>query len=168
MSRLIKSGIDKQIKISVAEQRLYLLANSQVVKNYLVSTASNGVGELNGSGCTPRGKHKIRLKIGYGCDVNTVFQGRRPTGEIYTPELASKFPHRDWILSRIIWLTGIEPGTNRGGQVDTLKRYIYLHGCPDKEPMGNPKSHGCIRMRNQDIIELFELVDNNMPVYISD
>ena len=168
MQRLIKSDIDKQIKVSIAKQTLYLLENDRVLKKYSVSTAYNGVGELNGSGCTPRGKHKIRLKIGYDCDVNTVFQGRRPTGETYSPELATKFPDRDWILSRIIWLTGIESGINRGGEVDTLKRFIYLHGCPDKEPMGKPYSHGCIRMRNHDIIELFELVENNMLVDIAD
>ncbi len=168
MSRLSKSAIGRQIKVSIEKQTLYLVEDSQVIKQYLVSTASKGAGELNGSGCTPRGRHKIRLKIGYGCNTNTVFQGRRPTGEIYSPELALKFPDRDWILSRIIWLTGIESGINRGGQVDTLKRYIYLHGCPDKEPMGTPQSHGCIRMRNEDIIELFDLVENNMTVDIAD
>ncbi len=133
-----------------------------------ISTAFNGAGEANGSGCTPRGRHQIRIKIGQGCPGGSVFQGRRPTGEIYTAELARKYPDRDWILSRILWLTGCERGRNRGGQTDTLKRFIYIHGTPDTEPMGQPLSHGCIRMRNTDIIELFDLVENSMPVIIQD
>ena len=92
--------------------------------------------------------------------------GRRHTGEIYTPELARQFPERDWILSRILWLCGLEPGKNRGGSVDTMRRYIYIHGTPDSEPMGVPKSHGCIRMRNQDVIRLFDMVTPGTPVLI--
>jgi hypothetical protein len=161
------STSSRHIEISLAKQQLRLLENNAVIRQYSISSALNGPGEKNASGCTPRGEHKIRIKIGHGCDANTVFQARRPTGELYSAELAKKFPERDWILSRIIWLTGTQSGINRGGEVDTLRRYIYLHGCPDSEPMGVPCSHGCIRMRNEDIIDLFELVDAGMPVLIS-
>jgi L,D-transpeptidase YbiS len=103
---------------------------------YPVSTARNGPGERRGSGCTPRGWHRIRIKIGAGLPLDTVFVGRRPTGEIYGPELAARHPERDWILTRILWLTGLEPGRNRGGECDTLRRFIYIHGCPDTAPDG--------------------------------
>lgn len=125
---------------------------------YSISTARNGAGEQNGSNCTPRGRHIIRAKIGAGCPENTVFVGRRPTGEIYSPELKEKFPKRDWILTRILWLSGCEVGFNRLGSVDTMRRYIYIHGTPDSVPMGVPASHGCILMRNRELIELFDKV----------
>jgi len=119
-----------------------------------------------GSGCTPRGQHRIRIKIGKGQPESAVFVGRRPTGEYYNPGLGKTYPERDWILCRILWLTGIEFGRNRGGQRDSLRRYIYIHGCPDHEPMGEPRSHGCIRMRNQDLIKLFDLVEAGVMVDI--
>lgn len=119
-----------------------------------------------GSGCTPLGRHVIQAKIGNGCPAGAVFVGRRPTGEVYTPDLAKQFPHRDWILSRILWLKGCEPGRNRYGRVDTMRRHIYIHGCPDSEPMGTPLSHGCIRMRNADVIELFDLAAAGTTVLI--
>lgn len=134
--------------------------------SYSVSTALNGPGETEGSGCTPRGKHRIRIKIGAGSASGSVFVGRRPTGEIYDTDLSENNPDRDWILSRILWLTGLEPGKNRGGRVDTLRRYIYIHGTPDTEPMGLAKSHGCIRMRNSDVIDLFDRVENGDRVEI--
>ena len=133
---------------------------------YPVSTGLNGVGELQGSGCTPCGLHRVRLRIGAGCPVGTVFRGRRPTGEVYGPELAAAYPERDWILTRILWLTGCETGRNRGGCVDTLRRFIYIHGCPDSAPMGAPRSHGCIRMRNADLVELFDATPAGTPVEI--
>ena len=129
-----------------------------MLKQYLISSAKNGVGELNGSFCTPRGRHIIRAKIGAGQPLNAVFIERRPTGEVYSPELAGHSPGRDWILTRILWLSGCEPGFNRLGKVDTMRRAIYIHGSPDTAEMGKPGSHGCIRMRNQDIVELFDLV----------
>ncbi|TBW59637.1 L,D-transpeptidase [Marinobacter halodurans] len=135
---------------------------------YPVSTAANGPGEANGSGCTPRGEHYIRACIGAGAPRCTVFRGRRPTGEIHTPELASACPDRDWILSRILWLCGREPGRNRGGDVDSMRRYIYIHGTPDTEPMGTPASHGCVRMRNDDVIALFERVLPGTAVTITE
>jgi lipoprotein-anchoring transpeptidase ErfK/SrfK len=135
-------------------------------KTYSVSTAKNGPGEKNGSFCTPRGKHIVRAKIGAGQPVNTVFVRRRPTGETWSPELHAKYPGRDWMLTRLLWLSGCEPGFNRLGDVDTMRRYIYIHGSPDTAEMGKPGSIGCIRMRNRDIVELFERVPPYTPVEI--
>jgi hypothetical protein len=156
----------RRILIHVPTQTLSLLERGRVLARYPVSTGLNGVGELNGSGCTPRGLHRVRLRIGAGCPVGTVFRARRPTGEIYGPDLAAACPDRDWILTRILWLTGCEPGRNRGGCVDTLRRFIYIHGCPDSAPMGEPRSHGCIRMRNLDLVELFDATPLGIPVEI--
>ena len=135
-------------------------------KTYSVSTAKNGPGEKNGSFCTPRGSHIVRAKIGGGQPVNTVFVRRRPTGEIWSPELHAKYPGRDWMLTRLLWLSGCKPGFNRLGEVDTMRRYIYIHGSPDTAQMGTPGSIGCIRMRNPDIVELFERVAPYTPVEI--
>jgi len=148
-----------RILVHLDTQTLDLLEGDRVVARYPVSTGSNGPGEARDSGCTPRGRHRVRLRIGAGCPANTVFVGRRPTGEIYSAGLAAQEPDRDWILTRVLWLTGTEPGRNRGGRVDTLRRYIYIHGCPDAALLGAPLSHGCIRMRNADLIALFEQVD---------
>jgi len=148
-----------RININIKLQLLDLVDyNGNCLKQYLISSAKNGVGELNGSFCTPRGRHIIRAKIGAGQPLNAVFIERRPTGEVYSPELAGRSPGRDWILTRILWLSGCEPGYNRLGKVDTMRRAIYIHGSPDTAEMGKPGSHGCIRMRNQDIVELFDLV----------
>lgn len=158
-----------RILIRIPDQTLELLdEQGEVLHRYPVSTASNGPGEQCGSNCTPRGKHVVRAKIGAGMPSGTVFVGRRPTGEIHTPELAAANPGRDWILSRILWLSGMEPGFNRLGDVDTMRRYIYIHGCPDSAPMGVPRSIGCIRMRNADIIELFDMLPAGTPVEICD
>jgi L,D-transpeptidase YbiS len=127
-------------------------------KTYSVSTAKRGAGEKNGSFCTPRGKHIVRAKIGAGQPVGAVFVRRRPTGEVWSPELDAKYPGRDWILTRILWLSGREKGKNRLGDVDTMRRYIYIHGAPDRAEMGKPGSIGCVRMHNKDIVELFERV----------
>ncbi len=147
-----------RIEVDIGAQTLTLLQGPQPLRQWRVATAKNGPGERLGSECTPRGRHLIRAKIGQGCPVNTVFVARRPTGEIYSPELERRFPGRDWILTRILWLSGLEPGFNRLGECDTMRRYIYIHGCPDSHPMGIPSSHGCIKMRNADIIELFDRV----------
>lgn len=157
------------IHISIARQTLTLFDGAgQVLARYPVSTASRGAGELRGSYCTPRGKHLIRARIGAGQPINTVFVARRPSGEVYSPELAAAFPERDWILTRILWLSGCELERNRLGPVDTMRRYIYLHGCPDTAPLGVPESHGCIRMRNEDIVELFDRVPVYTPVEITE
>lgn len=153
------------ILIDVSRQQLKLVGTPYV---YSISTALNGVGEKEGSGCTPRGQHVISDKIGANEPINTVFVGRVPTGEIYSAALAAMHPKRDWILSRIMWLNGCEPGFNQGDGCDSHARYIYIHGTPDTEPMGVAQSHGCIRMRNTDVIELFELVDVGTRVEINE
>lgn len=146
----------RRVLIELEHQRLSLWAGDSLVLEAAVSAALKGPGERLGSGCTPRGLHRVRIRIGAGCPPGTVFVGRRPTGEIYGPALAALFPNRDWILTRILWLTGLEPGRNRGGEVDTLRRFIYIHGCPATAPMGVPGSHGCIRMRDPDLLRLFD------------
>lgn len=156
-----------RIRISLPQQTLELHdERGTLLRRYPVSTAKNGAGEQSGSFRTPRGKHIVRAKVGAGETVNTVFVGRRPTGEMWTPQLAKQFPDRDWILTRILWLSGKEPGRNRLGEVDTMRRYIYLHGSPDTVPMGAPGSIGCVRMRNNDILELFDMVPLYTPVEI--
>jgi lipoprotein-anchoring transpeptidase ErfK/SrfK len=157
----------KRIEISIPQQSLELLEGRRVIRRYPVSTAKNGPGEQNGSLCTPRGRHIVRAKIGTGQPPGAVLVRRRPTGEIWTPALHAQSPGRDWILTRILWLSGCEPGRNRLGKVDTMRRYIYIHGSPDTAAMGQPGSIGCIRMRNADVIELFDLVPPYTPVDIS-
>lgn len=156
------------LHISLADQCLYGFADGRLLLRLPVSTASNGPGELNGSGCTPRGLHQVRAKIGEGLPLGAVLRGRRWTGEVWSPALAAQFPDRDWILTRILWLSGCEPGYNRMGPVDTFRRYIYLHGTPDSEPMGIALSHGCIRLRNADLLELFPRVPAGCAVYIGE
>jgi len=158
--------MNRHIDIDIGQQRLRLYAGEQLLHDYPVSTALAGAGEQQGSGCTPRGRHRVRIKIGAGCAPGSVFVGRRHSGEVYSPALAAAAPARDWILTRILWLSGLETGRNRGGDHDTLRRFIYIHGTPDSEPMGEPRSHGCVRMRNADIIELFEQVPVGCPVDI--
>jgi len=158
-----------KLLISVASQRMSVLDDQgRVLCRYPVSTAKAGVGEISGSYQTPRGHHVIRAKIGAGQPENTVFVRRRPTGEIWTSELAEQFPGRDWILTRILWLSGCQPGFNRLGCVDTMRRYVYIHGSPDAAEMGVPGSHGCVRMRNADIVELFERVPCYTAVEITE
>ena len=157
-----------KIKVNITAQTLELLSGSgDTWRRYRVSTALNGAGEEAGSFCTPRGRHVIRAKIGAGQPANTVFVRRRATGEIYTPQLSAQYPGRDWILTRILWLSGCEPGYNRLGTCDTMRRYIYIHGTPDEREMGKPASHGCVSMRNADLLELFELVSVGDMVHIS-
>lgn len=157
------------IEISIPQQTLTLFDdNGGQVARYAVSTAANGVGCVKNSGCTPLGTHIIRAKIGDGAVENTVFVGRRPTGEIFTPALKLQFPERDWILTRILWLSGTEPGKNRLGNVDTMQRYIYIHGTPDETELGVPGSHGCVRMRNADLVDLFDRVPVGATVNISE
>lgn len=158
----------RSLRVDLATQTLDLLEDGVPLRRYPVSTGLAGPGEVNGSGCTPRGLHRVRLRIGAGCPMGTVFAGRRPTGEVYGPELEATQPGRDWILTRILWLTGLEPGRNRGGDCDTLRRFIYIHGCADSAPMGVSLSHGCIRMRNADLVELFDLVPNGTLVEIAE
>ncbi len=154
------------IHIDLERQRLQLRRAGRVYAQYPVSTARKGAGERLGSEQTPRGWHRVRAKIGAGCAAGTVFIARRPSGEVYSEALARAYPQRDWILTRILWLCGNEPGKNRLGPVDSMRRYIYIHGCPDSEPMGVARSHGCVRMRNADVIALFAQTPVGMPVLI--
>ena len=155
------------IEINLAAQCLCLALGRRVLRAFAVSTARNGAGEREGSECTPRGRHHIAARIGAGMPLNTVFKARQPTGEIWTAAYAATQPEgRDWILTRILWLAGNEPGVNQGGDLDTYSRYIYLHGTPDTVALGVPGSRGCVRMRNADIIELFDSVAVGCPVLI--
>ena len=147
-----------RITVSFAEQRLRLANADEILLDVPVSTAGNGPGERMGSECTPRGRHLVRAKIGHGAPSGSIFVGRRATGERFHPRLRAQSPQQDWILTRILWLSGLEPGRNRLGNVDTMRRFIYLHGCPDDVVLGTPGSHGCVRMSNGDVIALFERV----------
>lgn len=159
------------IDVDLRLQQLYLWETfpdgDMLIRQYPVSTAANGAGETRGSYCTPRGRHRIAQKIGAGVPLYAAFRGREPTGEIWTPGLEAENPGRDWILTRILWLEGLEPGRNRGGSVDTQARYIYIHGTNEEHRIGTPASHGCIRMRNADVAELFDLVEVGTEVRIS-
>ena len=159
----------ESIVVSINEQHLYAYDSAgSVVMDCAVSTAKNGFGQLSGSECTPLGSHRVRAKIGSGQASNAVFVGRRPSGEIYSEALARRLPHRDWILTRILWLCGNESGLNRGSAVDTQRRYIYIHGAPDSHPMGVPSSHGCVKMHNQDILALFDIAHVGLQVQINE
>ncbi len=155
-----------RLEVDITAQTMTVLQHDNVFRVYSISSAKNGVGEVNGSEQTPRGLHLIRAKIGADMPVNTVFVQRRPTGEIYHLNMREQFPTRDWILTRIFWLSGLEKGKNRLGNVDTMRRYIYIHGAPDEVKMGIPGSRGCIRMRNQDIIELFNIIPIGSKIFI--
>ena len=158
------------ITVNIASQLLQVERRGNILFSSRIATGRKGVGERNGSECTPRGWHVIRASrvacIGAGSVTNTVFRGRRATGEIYTPALRQQSPERDWMLTRILWLSGLEPGFNRLYDVDTMRRYIYIHGCPDEDVMGIPSSHGCIKMHNTDLITLFDLIPVGTHVLI--
>lgn len=160
---------ERIIEVSLAEQRLWLRDGSDVLMDTRVSTARNGPGERLDSECTPRGWHEIHAKIGAECPPNTVFVGRKATGEVYSKEYAATAaPGRDWILTRILWLQGLEPGRNCGGDVDSRQRYIYIHGTPDDVALGQPGSRGCVRVRNDDMVRLFDLVEVGTRVHIKE
>lgn len=161
--------MDRQlIKIHVKQQKMYCYQNDVLLNTYIISTAKNGLGETFNSECTPRGWHVIHSIIGLENEMNSVFVDRKWTGEIYNEKLARENPDRDWILSRVIQLDGLQVGFNKGGNVDTLEREIYIHGTADYCNLGLPNSHGCIRMRNLDIIKLANWVKLGSRVYISE
>lgn len=155
-----------KIQVHIPDQRLDLYDHDKVIKSYAVSTGRKGVGQKKDSNQTPLGKHYIRAKIGAGQPINTAFKDRRPTGEVYSTKLGQTRPGGDWILTRIMWLSGLEKGYNRLGDVDTMQRYIYIHGTPDDRKVGVPRSHGCICMRNEDVVELFDIVPVGTEVTI--
>ena len=156
------------ILISIKDQCLQLRDDENVLLEFSIATASNGPGEIDGSECTPRGWHVVHEKIGDDAETNSIFVARQLTGETYSLTLKEQHPDRDWILTRILWLSGLEPGFNLSGPVDTLTRYIYIHGCPDDEPMGLPNSHGCIRMRNSEVIDLYNRISAGTKVFITE
>ena len=153
---LLSDATRDLIWVSIPAQRLRCRRGGRWILDTAVSTAAAGAGEAAGSAKTPRGRHAIRAWIGAGQPLQAVFRARRPTGEVYSDALAAAFPDRDWILTRILWLSGLEPGFNRFGSADSMRRFIYIHGTPDTEPMGSPASHGCIRMRDAPLMALFE------------
>ncbi len=155
-----------RVEVSISQQLLTLYKGTKIVKTYSISTAEKGAGNQKNSNQTPLGNHIVRAKIGKGDAINTVFVGRRKTGEIYSTKLAKQNPNRDWVLTRIIWLSGTEKGKNRLQNVDSMQRYIYIHGTPDTEPMGVPASHGCIRMNNLELVELFDLIEVQAAINI--
>ncbi len=152
--------------VYVGDQKMVVYDHEKIIRKFDISTSSLGVGQEFGSFKTPLGKHIIRARIGDGKPINAVFVSRRFTGEIYSPELATKYPDRDWILTRILWLSGLERGLNRLGSVDTMRRYVYIHGTPDSEQMGVVGSRGCVRINNKDMLELFPLTYVGMRVDI--
>lgn len=146
------------IIVSIAKQRLYLLDDAVIVDEFVISTATNGAGCESGSEKTPLGVHRIAEKIGSNSPLYTRFVGRKRTGE-YLPSLAQdEYSEVDAITSRIIWLEGLEDGLNKGENVDSFERYIYIHGTNEEWRLGYPASHGCIRMSNADVISLFDKV----------
>lgn len=155
-----------KIDIDLSSQRLTLRHEGQVIREFPISSGANGPGEIQGSGCTPRGRHYVRAKIGGGLAEGAVLRGRRWTGEVWSSALQERHPDRDWILSRILWLSGVEIGRNRLGCVDTFRRYVYIHGTPYVDRLGAPHSKGCIRMSNADVLELFELIPPRTEVEI--
>lgn len=156
------------VLISLARQKLEAFEGGSLVASYAVSTAKNGAGEMENSECTPRGWHAVVEKIGAGMPLNTAFRARQPETELCTEQNYRANPNRDWILTRIIRLDGLESGRNRGGQVDSFARYIYIHGSPDAASFDKPGSRGCIRMRNPDIVQLFDWLPEQTRVLITE
>ncbi len=154
------------VHVSLARQCLTLNQPDGLSQSFAISSAANGAGSIDGSACTPLGLHQIKVKIGAGCPSGTVFVRRRATGEYYSDTLARQHPNRDWILTRVLWLQGLEPGCNRGPGIDSLRRFIYIHGTPEEARIGEPVSHGCIRMRNDDVVALFDQVKTGCVVNI--
>ncbi len=143
--------------VSISQQLLTVFNERQeALFECAVNTAKNGVGCLLNSGCTPMGMHYVRACIGEGLSPYAVLIGRRPTGEEWSQALMDAYPQRDWILGRILWLCGLESGINRGGQVDTFRRYIYIHGSPAWSSERQPSSHGCVRVASEDMIRVFD------------
>ena len=157
------------IRIKVSEQKLYLLNEAGAVeREYPVSTSKYGVGSENGSEKTPLGLHRIKDKVGGAMPVNMVLVGREPKGLLEDCIRDGVELPDDVITSRIMWLEGMEPGRNQGGHVDTYNRYIYIHGTSEEDKIGTPASIGCIRMLNDDVVELYRLVDKGTEVLIEE
>ena len=156
-----------KIIISIKLQNLFLLIDDRIKFTYKISSAKAGIGQLKGSYKTPLGHHTIRAKIGENNPIYSVYEGRRPTGDIWTKNLNEQLSKDDWILTRIIWLSGKEIGFNRLGDFDSMQRFIYIHGTNEEELLGSPASHGCIRMSNNDILTLYQYVEVGTDVFIN-
>jgi len=158
--------LKRHIVVNSKHQHMLCYENDLLSYTYSISTGKNGLGEQQDSECTPRGLHQIHSIIGAEHAMNSVFVARVWTGELYSPELAQNFPERDWILTRILRLEGLENGRNQGGDIDTFERFIYIHGTPHTTVLGVPGSRGCVRMNNQDIVGLADWVDVGTHVFI--
>ncbi|MEM9676158.1 MAG: L,D-transpeptidase [Bacteroidota bacterium] len=162
----IQPNAERLIRVSIAEQKLYLVEDGQTLKQYPVSTSAYGIGSEAGSNKTPLGKHKVISKFGADAPLGTIFRSRINTGRVATIYTDETDLEEDDVTTRILRLTGLEPGKNKGPGVDSFSRYIYIHGTPEEGLIGQPASHGCIRMKNADVVELFDLVDEGTLVMI--
>lgn len=164
----LKYGIkpDEYLFVSPRKQKMYWIKNNQLVKTFTISTAEKGIGNEWGSEKTPYGLHKVKMKIGDGVPLYGRFVGRRFTGKIATIYTDTSRSPTDDVLTRILWLEGLEPGVNKGRKVDSFKRHIYIHGTSEEGRLGRPASHGCIRMKNDEIMELYDHIKEGTIVYI--
>lgn len=154
------------IETKLSEQKLYVMRDNQIFKQYPISSSKFGIGSEAGSNKTPLGKHIVREKIGAGAPINTIFKSRVDTKKIAQVCLEPKDTGHDYVTTRILWLEGIEEGINKGNGIDSYRRNIYIHGTPEEGLIGTPASHGCIRMRNKDVMELFDLIPTGTKVEI--
>ncbi len=157
-----------RIEVDISKQQLYLYcryadSDQEQVKTYPVSTSKYGIGNRAGSDKTPLGQHRIENKFGDGAPAGMIFKARRATGRIAEMNVKGA---GDLVTTRIMWLKGLEPGKNRGRGIDSHKRYIYIHGTAEENKIGQPASHGCVRMYNSDVIDLFDRVPEGTKVYI--
>jgi len=151
--------------VSVAQQRLYGIRNERILFAYPCSTADKGVGNRANSYQTPLGWHEIDERFGEGLPVGAIFRERQFTGDVWTPEHPTT---EDLILTRILWLRGIESGVNAGPGIDSHDRYIYIHGTPEEDRIGTPASKGCVRLLNKDVVRLFDVAATGTPVLITE
>lgn len=154
--------------VNIQQQEIYVVRNDAIEKTYRISSAKNGIGNSAGSGKTPLGVHRIAEKIGAGAKPNTIFLGRKDSGKTATILKDPIDSEDDYVTSRILWLEGLEPGINKGKGIDSKQRYIYIHGTPEEGLIGTPASHGCIRLYNKDVIELFDVVSAGTLVVIAE
>lgn len=159
-------SFDSYLFVSVKRQKIFYIKNGNVEKIFLISTAKKGLGQEIHSEKTPEGLHQIKQKIGSNLPKDAILREREYSGEIATIYTDETDVEDDFVTSRIMWLEGLESGINRGGNVDSYNRYIYIHGTPEEGLIGKPASHGCVRMKNSEVIELFDLVQVNTPVLI--
>lgn len=154
--------------VNIERQEMYLVKNDALEKTYRISSSKYGIGNQSGSGKTPLGVHRIAEKIGAGAKPNTIFTGRKDTGKTATILREPVDTEEDHVTTRILWLEGMEPGVNKGKGIDSKLRYIYIHGTPEEGLIGTPASHGCIRMYNADVLELFGLIQAGAFVFIAE